>query len=485
MKFKVLLPLNSLKGLDIDLHLQSPSRKKVASLLNQLNEFFMTALPKSKLKNVTHPISDDTEVVRYDLKGIDKEKRAEIKEIIKYANRDNFFVFMAEDDSIDAIINDYEIIRRFNFSSEVNINNLLKDSFYVLNFKIEDIEENVKKPYARREARTDSPEVERQENIQGQKAKLESLFNDFLQQIKRIDFSDKEIVRKNQSEDNIQSKTKMPLKQMVAGDFFVTDRDRVSTVYEIISIASVPNSSDVELTFKAGGRDTNTQRIDGNQQFFKLKFREADDEIEYEVFRPQKIDWKTLVNSAQSFPVNLLPERIDYNKKRDLKELWDKMIAVVKKDDIELQKTRAQEQFEKRVSEENYRGDSKLWYLDKSGYKVNLSKYFAKLLEVPPRVPKDVREAYEKAFEFLKQQSSEILARIQKGVEDQDWSLVSNLSSLLNDYGTKRFNSNSERLLEESNYDRARSSSLSRKKALLEIEEFIQNFKDRLQAVNE
>jgi DNA-directed RNA polymerase subunit F len=201
-------------------------------------------------------------------------------------------------------------------------------------------------------------------------------------------------------------------------------------------------------------------------------FEEEESEFDkaYEIFKPKTIDWKELIDSAQSFPKNLFPDNM--GSLRELKDDWDKMIAIVRKDDLEVMKTRAIETFTERISKENYRGASNLSYIDKSGYRVNLSRYFTKLLEIPPKVPAAVTAAYNENFKYIEEESKKIVELIKQYVADQKWSEVKRLSSLLNDYGTKQFNNEVEKYLKEESYDRKKEGSFSTKITVTHIERF-------------
>ena len=487
MKLKVILPNDTLKALDINLHLEKPNRGKVSTILKVLNEVFMGVLPKDKTRNVTSPISDKTDVVRYDLSDIEKDKKVEIKQIIKYANRDNFFVFLDENDSLKAIVNDYQIIRMYGNNKEANINNLLNNSHYVLNFKMEDIEKNVKLPYARREAREDSPAVERESNIKSGKEKLEGLFQEFMNEVNHINLQKRNIVKKNKptSEDDILRKERMRLDQMQVGDTFSTDPDRTGYRYLILG-HEILQDGNVRLTFEEeGNTETGVQNFDGSTQWYKLIFKpeeskKEEEDTAYEIFLPKEINWRDILESGQSFPNNLLPDDVNRGLRSELKEKWDKMSSIVKREDIELQKSRALETFGERVKNENYRGESNLGYIDKSGYRVSLAKYFTKLLEIPPRVPNEVKRTYEESFAFIEKESKDLVKQIKEHVKQEEWEAVTNLSNALHRFGPKRFNFEMDKYLDESKYDRKDPNSLSKNTAVKKMREFVNFFKEEI-----
>lgn len=490
MRIKVLLSKEVNKALDINLHLENPSRKKVASILQELNEYFMSALPKDKLKNVTNPISDKTDVKRYDLNGIEKEQRLEIKNIIKYANRDNFFVFFGEDDRINAVVNDYVIIKILNVDKLSNINDLLKLSFYVLQFNTEDIEENIKLPYARRAAREDSPEVERREHLSWRQAKLDTLYKDFEQQIKYYNLNEQRDIQKREekrgSVENISQNT-VKVSTFKLGTKFTLERRSGAAVYEIKSIipSNTANGS-FDIEYEVNG---NTHKATVNDEMvaylYTPQFEESDVDDKYEIFIPKNINWKSIIDSAQTFPLNIFPSNMDRSVINQLKTLWDKMIAIVKEDDLEVQKTRSIEGFIERVSKENYRGTSNLFYIDKSGYRVNLSKYFDRLLEVPAKVPAAVIKAYEVGYQYIESKTNDLVELIQKEVKEENWSEVRRLSAILSDYGTKQFNEQTKIYLDEKKYDRKDSGSISKKEAVTNIERFISYFNKEVEKIDE
>lgn len=496
MKFKVKVSDEFLKALDIDLHLEEPDRKKVSTILSSLNETIMKVLPKNALKNVKSPISDKTDVKRYDLKGLEKEERTELKNIIKYSDRENFFAFFDSKDLILAVIYDYQIVKLSPImEASSNINDLLKLSYYFLKFKMEDIEENIKLPSSRIEARREAVAVEREANIVAQREKLNAKLDDFMKKIKAKGFSERNVYSPISGDDPF-TYERIQLVNFKVGD--ILTQDNSATSHKFIIKRMEPAGTNIKLVYTPlNSNDEKSTTLTPNTYFYKAtpKPVNPNEGETYEMMLPTKEQFMELIENGQKFPKNLFPLGIDASgseknshaeKLKSLKAEWDEMVSIANNGNLAATASSAIETFAGRVSNQNYRnyqGNSNLTYIDKSGYKVNLAKYFAKLLEVPPVVPVAVKEAYEKAFAYVEEECNKILARLHESLANKEWKKVSDLSYFLSQNGTKEFNEELAYYLKEDSYNRKDPNGTNKKEALNTIENKINRFKSSVENI--
>jgi hypothetical protein len=494
MKIK-LLETNYLKALDIDLKLNNPSSKNTASLVNQISrtiEGFYSELDLriegagGEIKKLFIP--DDAKIERFDIKEWKNKK--EISNRIRTDASETFYFLMSKNDNLLNSVVDGVAMENVS----IPLSELLMNVDYVLIVKREEF----LKTKSKKEERVSSEES----SVELQKVKRrEELFTKFrkayidLEKEKDIYYEMLNRLPKNVNEKNQSYSPPKNLKPILVRNlkkgmyvFAKSQPDAGDTLYRVLEDSTPPfvnNAVDLRLdllnkkTLEVENTRSFNVSVDGTLYLYdpnekKEEEKEEDFDFEIEQFIPE-VDLKALIKKDTTFPSNLFPTynnrdlQLQVNRIKnywiDLKDLIDRL----KSKNINI--SEALENFESSL-EAGVRKSSNMFYTDKSGYRVNLGKYFDKLASLPPSVPKNVKDFYEKTFSYLTTQSKQIVNYINLAVEQEDFDLVGSLSSLMTHNGPRAFNNKFKNYLDENTWNRNSRSYKKPEKALQEMKQF-------------
>jgi hypothetical protein len=502
MKIK-LLEKNYLKALDIDLKLNNPSSKNTSSLVNDISkiiEGFYSELDLriegagGEIRKLFIP--DDAKIERFDIKEWKNKK--EISNRIRTDASETFYFLISKDDNLLSSVVDGVAMQ----TARAPLSELLEDVDYVLIVKREEF----LKTKSKKEERVSSE----QSSLELQKVKRkEELFIKFrkayinLEKEKDIYYiilsnipKNENVSKKNQSYSPPKNLKPILVRNLKKGMyvFISSNPNEDDKIFKILKDIDPPfpnnavnikaqvleqktfNITEKEQDFPNISVDGTLYLYDPNEQ--REEEKEEDFDFEIEQFIPE-VDLKALIKKDTTFPSNLFPTynnrdlQLQVNRIKDdwidLKNLIDKL----KSKNINVNQALEQvlENFESSL-EAGFRKSSNMSYTDKSGYRVDLGKYFDKLVSLPPSVPKNIKDFYEKTFSYLTTQSKQIVNYINLAVEQEDFDLVGSLSSLMTHNGPRAFNNKFKNYLDENTWDRNSRSYKRPKKALQEMIEF-------------
>lgn len=480
MRIKIFSYDHSIKGLDIDLKLENPSRDKVSKILATLNSVINREEGLNK-------IPDEAEVVRTDLYNADQEALKEFKNVLKYSNRNDIFVFLTQEDKIIAIVVAYNVL--FNLlGQDFNINDFIRESHYVIRISSEEPLKTDIKQKKRAEQREGSPAVKRETNIQSRKEiidwEIEKLLPDLEKYYKQSNLVERSDLGQENPEIVVIERKKA--KDIVVGDLLKAGNGNYGVV-----IKATPSQDSDYITFEYDlyttsntkvPYDNKVQRINANEELAvsELIYPEELDPF-FEELAPEKIDWVKMLKQGQRFPNSLFLNSSPALKKT-LRESWEKIVEMVNNEDRSLAESQAKESFQSKLEKGNIKSRSytELTYTDKSGYKVDLSKYFPTLLKLPPKVPKEVEERYEVIFKEVSKLSSAMVSKIKEYADNEDWVNLEKLSIALRKYNPRSYNSRFFTYLQEDSYEKGSAEYVSKKKVIEELNEYIDEMKERL-----
>jgi hypothetical protein len=499
MKIK-LLETNYLKALDIDLKLNNPSSKNTSSLVNQISrtiEGFYSELDLriegagGEIKKLFIP--DDAKIERFDIKEWKNKK--EISNRIRTDASETFYFLMRKDDLLLNSVVDGVAMENVS----IPLSELLMNVDYVLIVKREEF----LKTKSKKEERVSSEES----SVELQKVKRrEELFTKFrkayidLEKEKDIYYKILNNLPKNENENEKTQRYSPPknLKPILVRNlkkgmyvFISSTPKEDDKIFKILKDINPPWINGDTVNVKAVVLEQKTFNITEKEQEFpninvdgtlylydpneqKEEEKEEDFDFEIEQFIPE-VDLKALIKKDTTFPSNLFPtynNRDLYTQVNRIKDDWidlKDLIDKLKSKNINI--SEALENFESSL-EAGFRKSWNMFYTDKSGYLVDLGKYFDKLVSLPPSVPKNVKDFYEKTFSYLTTQSKQIVNYINLSVEQEDFDLVGSLSSLMTHNGPRAFNNKFKNYLDENTWNRNSRSYKKPEKALQEMTEF-------------
>jgi hypothetical protein len=496
MKIK-LLETNYLKALDIDLKLNNPSSKNTASLVNQISrtiEGFYSELDLriegagGEIKKLFIP--DDAKIERFDIKEWKNKK--EISNRIRTDASETFYFLISKDDNLLNSVVDGVAMENVS----IPLSELLVNVDYVLIVRREEF----LKTKSKKEERVSSEES----SVELQKVKRkEELFIKFRKAYKDLEKEKdiyyiilnnipKNVNEKNQSYSPPKNLKPILVRNLKKGMYVFTSSNpkEDDNIFRILKDINPPFPNDAvnvtaqvleQKTFNIieKKQDFPNINVDGSLYLYdpneqKEEEKEKDFDFEIEQFIPE-VDLKALIKKDTTFPSNLFPtynNRDLYAQVNRIKDDWidlKNLIDKLKSKNINI--NQALENFESSL-EAGFRQSSNMFYTDKSGYRVDLGKYFDKLVSLPPSVPKNVKDFYEKTFSYLTTQSKQIVNYINLAVEQEDFQLVGRLSDLMTNNGPRAFNNKFENYLDENTWNRNSRSYKRPEKAIQEMTEF-------------
>ena len=472
MKLKVLYPVQNLKALDINLHLNKTNKNNVGAIVIQLSDILRIEFKNFIPENTRNLISNETKVDRYDLEGITKERQLEIKNIIKYSNRESVFVFMSKEDKILSVVNNYEVISSPGYNVDRNINDFIKFSSYVLNFKIEDIKKNVELFSTRENYKKNNPSTQREQYVLGKKQSFKSLYESFISKLKR---SLPKISNNNFEDDGEPTKLK-DLKEntyfKANGNIFLLKKIKPSSTDEENSVEIIYGSQNSNFT------DNSSADLNKEQKFIPLKIVEKN-EREVDNIDINDIDFLSMIKNRQSFPLTIMNNLGVNINDYDLATVWDDMLKTLNNDQNSRNENNAKANYERTIESGNYTSPRSTTYTDKSGYKVNLNKYFQKALEIPPKVPKEVKDRYETIYDYVKGKSDYLVPLLKQFANEEEWEKVRAIARFLSNNGTKAFNDSALVYISPDSYIKDSRGVTSKKRALNSLKDIIDDTSSR------
>ena len=498
MKIK-LLETNYLKALDIDLKLNNPSSKNTSSLVNDISrtiEGFYSELDLriegagGEIRKLFIP--DDAKIERFDIKEWKNKK--EISNRIRTDASETFYFLMSENDKLLNSVVDGVAMENV----RIPLSELLVNVDYVLIVKREEFLKTKSKKEERVSSEESSVELQKVKRKEELFIKFRKAYKD-LEKEKDIYYiilsnipKNENVSKKNQSYSPPKNLKPILVRNLKKGMYvFISSNpnedDRIFKILKDIDPPFPNNAVNIKAqvleqkTFNITEKNQDFPNIsvdgtlylyDPNEQ--REEEKEEDFDFEIEQFIPE-VDLKALIKKDTTFPSNLFPTynnrdlQLQVNRiKNDWIDLKD-LVDGLKSKNINI--SQALENFELSL-EAGVRKSSNMFYTDKSGYRVNLGKYFDKLASLPPSVPKNVKDFYEKTFSYLTTQSKQIVNYINLAVEQEDFQLVGWLSNLMTNNGPRAFNNKFKNYLDENTWNRNSRSYKRPEKAIQEMTEF-------------
>lgn len=487
MRLKIIAYDHSVKGLDIDLKLEEPSRKKVNSILKTLNSVI-------EREESLAAIPDEAEVVRINLFNADQEEIKKFKEKLKYSNREDIFLFLSKEDDLLAVIKDYNILETADYTYfDKNTNDFIRESHYALRISAEEPTKTRYKRVQRSEQRRNSPNVQRERTIRSRQEILDKQIKKLIEKLKI--YYKKSNVVENQSlfpsRPTLETKGRKRVIDLNPGDTF--QRDNKTSYGQIISVTQTEEGV-VSVEFNVMDLSTGEiiEKLSGNSRadyeviMVEIIPPKENSELEeyYEEILPEKIDWEKMIRTGQKFPGNLFLDATDVLRK-DLKSEWDAVRRIVTDESRSIVESEKRQQFKNNLRGYNTGSlnSESMSFMDKSGYSVNLKKYFQKLLEIPPKVPNEVKETYEEIHKKVTEISSYAVKELQKLAEKENWTEIGQISSSLTNFNPKNFNERYKDLLDEEIYKRGTRIYTSKSEAIARMEKYLENLPEPISKI--
>jgi len=502
-----LLATKYIKGLDIDLKLNS--NKNIPEVLKEISTALGSYRKELGLEyskdNKSKPIyiPDNADIQRVDLK--DWKERRNFFDNIRLDNDENTYILLKKDDRINNIVIDGISLTRESLPESLSVTD------YVLIVKRKDILENKEKVQKRIETEQSSLELQRTK----QKNESFNLFFDeyrkFLKEqknynsiVSNIDFTKTNSNLFNGEEakppKNLPGVTALELKK---DQIWFTDSDPSGSVaYRFTEdFDSFPYNGDPEdgirmvtaekINWKTlQVLDTIRGTLSGNGTYYLYtpaevsKKEKEPQEVEIENFTPE-VDIKTLIKKDAVFPANMFPTYGNGELQKivsRLKSHWNQMIGFL--DNLKVSNrdiTNLLDKYQESIKS-GKREYEEMTFTDKSGYKVDLGKYFDKLASLPLSVPESVKENYNKIFKEVEDLSKKLVEKIKQLLDEEDFSKASLAASILKNNGTKEFNNDFKYFLNEQTWDRNSSRYIKPQVAIKKMEENKKEFFEKVES---
>lgn len=480
MKLK-LVATNNLKALDIDLKLNKPTSENISNVMRTISRYVTNSSGDLELevkgskreRDKVISIPDEAVVERIDLESNADKRKASIR--IRSDKQENTFVPMSEDDQVQGIIVDGE-----NIFVDESLPRVLMKSNYILIIKRSDLEKSKETREKRNTAELESFQLRREKRREKDIARLQFLMSSFQNNIEKY----KQIVDENSSNSQKKSFFKKPenltetiIENVKKGQSFFTESspEPNEPVYTLkddflnfpLSYPNDPDSSARTIKLLVKSWQTDEIRQENAEARLESNFRvyiwneepepESVSEFEIENFIPE-IDFKDLIKKDSVFPENIFP---DYNNRSienivsNLRQNWDSISIIINKlKNIGFDPTEYLEKYQEALIK-GKRVSPDMSYVDKSGYEVDLGKYFDKLAEMPAEVPEVVKDKYKEVFDYITEASKQLSQEAKEALENDDFDQVIKLSSIIKNYGPKAFNDTNEKYLQLDYHDRS------------------------------
>jgi hypothetical protein len=482
MKLK-LVATNNLKALDIDLKLNKPTSENISNVMKTISRYVTNSSGDLELevkgskreRDKVISIPDEAVIERIDLESNADRRKVSIR--IRSDKQETTFVPMSEDDQVKGIIVDGE-----NIFEDESLPRVLMRSNYILVIKRSDLEKSKETREKRNTAELESFQLRREKRRERDISRFQMLMDTFQQNVEKYKNLVKEI-------ENIGSDTEKPrgliakdLIQLKKNNLFFTTRypEDDGEYYQILDDymnfpLSQPNDEDSSRKIKLIGFKLTKGKITG--EVFRSEFEvNAGKETEVYVWNPPKqtqeqpefeiepfipeLNFKDLLRKDSVFPENIFPTYASRSLNSVVEVLarsWDGMTdAVNKLKNIGFDPTEYLERYQEALRK-GKRISPDMSYVDKSGYEVDLGKYFDKLAEMPAEVPKVVRDKYKEIFDYITEASKELSQKAKEALENDDFEQVIKLSSIIKNYGPKAFNDTNEKYLQLDYHERSSS----------------------------
>lgn len=482
MKLK-LVATNNLKALDIDLKLNKPTSGNISNVMKTISRYVTNSSDNLELevkgskreRDKVISIPDEAVIERINLESNADRRKASIT--IRSDKQENTFVLMSEDDQVKGILVDGE-----NIFEDETLPKVLMRSNYILVIKRSDLEKSKETREKRNTAELESFQLRREKRRERDISRFQMLMDTFQQNVEKY----KQLVDESSSDSQKKSffekpknLTRTTIENVKKGQAFFTGMNPTpgDPVYILkddylnfpLSPPNNPDSLDrtIELFAKNWQTDEITNEnaqtnLDPNFTVFiwdEKTESENVSEFEIENFIPE-IDFKELLRKDSVFPENIFPtygNRSLNSVVEVLARSWDGMTdAVNKLKNIGFDPTEYLERYQealirgKRISPD-------MSYVDKSGYEVDLGKYFDKLAEMPAEVPKVVKDKYKEVFDYITEASKKLSEEAKEALENDDFDKVIAISRIVRDQGPKAFNNKNEKYLQLDYHDRSSS----------------------------
>lgn len=473
--------LISSKALDIDFKLNKPKNVNIGDLYKLINDVLKNATGINGKRNL---IPDNAKIERFDYDVNDLKKIKELLNMIRRQNKEDIFVFFDIDDVPRGIVKNYTIVYENSIHGD-SLTNLIFHSDYFILIKMSEVNEEVTRKNEKESQQENSLNLQKEKFLVGRKKEFQDLFKKFEEKLKTykekygLGFQDSD--EKEDKPYNITiSEEKKSIKDFKVGEYVLNAPNRDGNItgniliVDEITYNQMNNTVDLVFSNVNKFKETNNARgknrdIDANMKLYEVFFKEnPKEEPESEDFVPE-FDYKEALKKGQSFPKNLFPKN-----NGGLSDLWEEMLDFLNDKSIartrESAFSRLTQTTEAQSYAENLKKKSNFLYTDKSGYVVDLSKYFTKLLELPPKVPQRVKDMYREIFINIEKRSKELLDILQKSIGNEDYEMANRITRFLKDYSPKAFNLATKHLLTEENYNKRQIRPYTEKRAVSELE---------------
>jgi hypothetical protein len=467
------------KAQDIDLKIPGLSKKELNTLLKSINDALRESGNIGSYRNV---LPDDAIVNRYELKK-SEENIANAKQVIKNSNREDIFIFMYKGlqdyRSILGIVKDYKMTYRNHLYDRIlndNPTRLLNHADFVLQIKPLDISGNIKKLEKRASNRIDNYQVEKEKFYYD----ISSKISDASKELKSLILKSKMILSAKE------------VSEVKVGDIVLHLSYGNILFYKVLSITDSYFDSK-QKKYKAIDIFTNIEKM---IMSYEIVTTDSDAPIvidkitndAHDIFND--IDFNELARKKQSFPKELLLNGKDLisisqslTKKyqyslNELDTAYDQLKDLMKDDFIESNKSQAEMKFKRSIQEKDfivYNSSKYFTYRDKSGYIVDLSKYFDQRIKAVKEISPLIKSAYDQVFSYLQDVENKIKESLQRLIEQEDWEALKTVSDHLQTHSTNSFNRFIERegLLD---IEKFKQGQYSEKKAVEKIQDFISRY---------
>lgn len=482
MKLK-LVSTSNLKGLDIDLKLNNPSRENISNVMktisrnitNSSGDLDLEVSGSKRERDKVISIPDEAKVERIDFESNADKRKISIQ--IRSDKQENTYVLMSEDDKVNGIFVDGQ-----NIIESSALPRILMLSNYILVIKRSDLEKSKEVREKRNVAESESFQLRREKRRERDITRLQMAMGTFQDNVEKY----KNVVKEVESDESSGNNRPKDLLQreivsLKKNDLFFTTRypDEDGDYYQILddfmNFPLAVRANQDQRKVKLIGYKLNKGQITGEvvRSEFEInidpateiylwnppKQTEEKPEFEIETFIPE-INFKELLKKDSVFPSNIFPtygSRTARSIVDVLERSWGTMSDLVNRlKNIGFDPTEYLERYQEALKK-GKRISPDMSYIDKSGYEVDLGKYFDKLAEMPAEVPKSVKDKYTEVFNYITEASKQLSKEVKEALENDDFGQVIIISRIIRDRGPKKFNEENERYLQLDYHDRGSS----------------------------
>lgn len=446
---RIILKSQDQKALDINLHLNDPSKtnqvyKQLRNLKSHLGVDRHADYDRDA-QSISLP--DDAKIDRHNLD--DMEEIENIRKLMKSASRDDLFVAFSHDDSIMATITDYFVRYkndRWTRETHDNVARVLRNAEYILHIHPSDIDRNDEMIRQRKINKEGSTQIEREKFIAGQSEKFKKEWRTFERLIEKL---------KKRAYERA-SKNPMDLEKgeriYYSGEPYIfshidTSGNYGKDLYAFRVYSDGRTSDQPERLYRIwSDSDVETDRIDGDYP--------------NDVF---EINWARFMAAGHDFPTTLIREWTN-SWSRDVVYAYESAQSAYnnrrrhhESDYARKQKT-AQTSQNRAIKDKNYAIQNSyhakdLVYRDRSGYIVNLAKYFTQLAEIRKGVPKIVIDKIKEIQTLLETNMKSAATKIKELASNEEFEEMNNPLRAITSVNQKWFDMHYGHLKLDGTYD--------------------------------